>query len=287
MTNKQSQIIDGKAISKKMLEEIATKVKKQENRPGLAAIIVGDDPASHLYVKNKEKACQKIGINFSGYYLASKKCLPDATEKDVLETIDFLNKDDNIHGVIVQLPLPKINGGFDTAKIIKAVDPKKDVDGFTPKNLKAFQDGEPLVTSPLIQAIQTLIDSQNIKLKNQKVVAVTRSEIFSGTLKKHLLDQGAKLTVVSPEAKDLAKKTKQADILISVAGRPNLIKSDMVKPGVVVIDAGTTLVDGKLVGDVEYDQVKKIAGAITPVPGGVGPLTVAWLLKNTVALFSS
>jgi len=266
-----AQLIDGKALADKILLELKDKVAQLSRPPGLAVILIGDDPASHRYVKKKKEASQKIGINFCDY-LCGGKFYPNTSEKEILEMIDFLNKDKTIDAIIVQLPLPK---KFNTQKIINAIDPKKDIDGFHPKNKT--------IVSPLIQAINEVLKQTKENLKGKKILIVSKNPIFADPLKQSLEKQGLKTETVKPDAK-LVEKTKQADILVTVVGQPGLIKKTMVKKNTIVIDAGTTLIgENKWQGDVD-PKVAEVASWLTPVPGGVGPLTVAFLLKNTVEL---
>ncbi len=276
---KTAQVIDGKALSEKILLELKKKVADLKRPPGLAAILIGDDPASDLYVRNKEKACNKIGIIFHKY-LCANKCFENTTETQILEMIGWLNKDPEVDGIIVQLPLPK---QFDSKKIIKHIDPKKDVDGFHPQN-KPVGKTEPLITSPLIDAVMAALLYTGESIAGRTAVVVTKNPIFSDPLITALKNKGLITKTANPKNKKLAGLTKQADVLISVAGQKKLIKKSMVKPGAVVIDVGINLVGvNKFVGDVD-PKVKEVAGWLTPVPGGIGPLTVAMLLKNTYQL---
>ena len=274
MNKKSAQLINGKIISEKILLELKDEVSNLNRPPGLAVILIGDNQASLRYVKKKKKACHEIGINFHEYLCGGKLC-PNTTEKEIIEMIEFLNKDVNTDAIIVQLPIPK---KFDTQKIINAIDPKKDVDGFHPKNQK-----KPIVVSPLIQAINEALKKTREKLDGKNVLIVSKNPIFANPLKQSLEKQGLKTKLIKPDEK-LAEITKLSDILITVAGRPGLIKKSMVKPGAIVIDAGTTLVEKNTwKGDVD-PKVSEVASWFTPVPGGVGPLTVAYLLKNTIEL---
>src|SRR3989338_3378248 len=270
---KTAQLIDCKALAEKILLELKGKVAKLDRPPGLATILVGNDPASHLYVQNKKKACQKVGIEFHEY-LYGEKCYPNITEPEIIKMINWLNKNDEIDGIIIQLPLPK---KFDTQKIINQLDPKKDVDGFHPRN-----KGD--VIPPLIEAINLVLLYTKEDLKNKKVVIIARSPIFSNPLKKVLTRNGLRTDLVKPDDKNLKNKLKEAEILISVVGKIHFIKKSMVKSGAMVIDAGTSLISkNKWAGDVD-PKVAEVAAWLTPVPGCIGPLTVAMLLKNTYEL---
>ena len=278
--NKEVRIIDGKKIAEEILLDLRKKIIESKKIPGLAVILIGDDPASKLYVRNKEKACHKIGINCSTY-LCNKDCCPHASENEIIEMIKFLNNDNQISGIIVQLPLPK---KFDTNKIISAIDPKKDVDGFHPKNLEKMLKGNFDIMPPLIGAIIQALASEDINLKNKQVIIISNSEIFAPAISKKLQDLGCITKVVSNNDKDLKTKTTKADILISIIGQPQFINKEMIKKDAVLIDAGITMVGKKFKGDIDFESVKKKALCITPTPGGIGPLTVAMLLKNIYLL---
>lgn len=271
------KIIDGKTLAEKIQQELAQKIHEQKLRPNLAVILIGDDPASHLYVSLKKKACQKIGISFHEYLLDH-----DTNEEKVLETIDFLNKDPEIDAVLIQLPLPT---HLNTDKIIKALDPKKDVDGFHPQNLERFLRQESDLVPGLALGIMKLIESCQENLIGKKAVIVVKSEVFYRPLAKLLNDQGVATEIVNPQDVNLKNKILAADILISALGQAFAINADMVKEGVIIIDVGTNKIDkGHVVGDVDYGDVFEKVSHITPVPGGVGPMTVAMLLYNTVKL---
>lgn len=272
----QAKIIDGKKLAEKILFDLSVKVKKMDRRPGLAAIMIGDDPASKLYVENKKKACLKVGINFYDYFCGGVDH-PNDTEEDILKSIDYLNNDPNTDGIIVQIPIPK---KFNTTKIINQIDPKKDVDGFHPQNNQEFSGNNFVITPPLIMAVNKALNSTKQTLTGKEAIILSKNPIFSEPMKKNLTAQGLKVQAIKPE-KDFEKITKQADVLIVIVGQPGIIKKDMVKLGAIVIDIGTTLIaENKWAGDVS-PEVKNIAGWLTPVPGGIGPLTVAMLLQGT------
>lgn len=274
-----AKIIDGKALSEKILLNLRQQIIKMKKPPGLGAILVGDDPASHLYVSTKKKACIKVGINFYDY-LCGGKNHPSETEKDVIKVIEFLNNDDSVDGVIIQLPLPE---NFDTKTLIDKINPAKDVDGFLPQSATDFKEGKNIITPPLIKAVNHAIESTGEDLTDKQAVIISNSPIFSDPMKQDLEQKGLIVKTVSPN-ENYKKITTQADILITIVGKPHFIKPEAVKPEAIVIDIGTTLVgEKKWAGDVD-PAVKKIAGHITPVPGGIGPLTVAMLLKNTYEL---
>ncbi|MBN1779169.1 MAG: bifunctional 5,10-methylenetetrahydrofolate dehydrogenase/5,10-methenyltetrahydrofolate cyclohydrolase [Candidatus Buchananbacteria bacterium] len=279
-SKKTAEIFDGKKLADEILLDLRKKIQLLPSRPGLAAVLIGEDLASHLYVNSKKKACQKVGIDFHEY-LCGEKCYRDINQEGLLEMIDFLNNDPVVDGIIVQLPLPK---EFDTQKIIERIDPKKDVDVFHPKNYEKFLTDDNQLTPPLIQAIQIALSQVRENLAGKQTLIVAKNEIFSQSLDKALEKNGLKTEVANPDDKDLLAKIKMADILISIVGQKHFIKATMIKPGAVVIDAGTVLgEDKKLFGSVD-PKAEKVASFITPVPGGIGPLTVAALLKNIYKL---
>jgi methylenetetrahydrofolate dehydrogenase (NADP+)/methenyltetrahydrofolate cyclohydrolase len=272
-------IIDGKKIAHDLRNEVRRGViALQEHKgiiPGLAVILVGDDPASHVYVGRKVKACVELG------FLSREYKLPiDTSEAKLLEIIAELNNDRLIHGILVQLPLPK---NISTDKIIAAIDPHKDVDGFHPYNMGGLVIGSPLFVSCTPQGIMKLIASTGIDLKGKEAVVVGRSNIVGKPVALLLLAQHATVTICHSRTKNLPSVTRRADILIAAVGQPLMIKANMVKDGVIVIDVGMNrLENGKLVGDVDFDEVALKASYITPVPGGVGPMTIAMLMQNTL-----
>jgi len=278
--NKTAQIIDGKKIAGERLIELRKKILLLKRTPGLAAILIGDDPASHLYLRNKKRACEKVGIIFHDY-LCGKKCLPNITEPEILAMIDWLNKDKEIDGIIVQLPLPK---NFNTQTIINHIDPKKDVDGFHPENIKNFSNYSDFPTSPLIESIRVAIKSTGQDVRGKQALIIGKNPIFYENLAQALKKEKLIVTQISDQEKLLTEKIKTADVLIVILGKSNFIKKSMIKEGAIVIDVGTNLIsENKWAGDVE-PQATEVAGFITPVPGGIGPLTVAMLLENTYQL---
>ncbi|MCD4760852.1 bifunctional 5,10-methylenetetrahydrofolate dehydrogenase/5,10-methenyltetrahydrofolate cyclohydrolase [bacterium] len=271
------KMIDGKALATDIQLEIKKDIHSKQLNPGLAIILVGNDPASHLYVAKKKIASADVGIDFHEYLLAE-----NSTEKQVLECVDFLNKDKKVDAILVQLPLPK---HLDTNKIISAINPKKDVDGFHKENIKNFLKNKALITPGLPLGILKLLEYTKEDLKNKTAVIISRSTIFSAPMIKILGDRNMKVKLIKPDNKALGKTTAQADILIVSCGKPFLIKEDMVKKNAIVIDIGTNKIDNDyVVGDVDYSDVFPKVKFITPVPGGVGPMTVAMLLYNTVKL---
>ena len=269
-----AEIIDGKKIAgemEKKLKEISSKLKE---KPGLAAVLVGDNPASKVYVNMKEKKCKEVGFYFK------KVLLPENTsEEELLKTIDELNRDDKIHGVLVQLPLPEhINEQFVTSKILSY----KDVDGFGPVNVGNLLIGNDLIVPATPKGIMKLIESTNLPLEGKHAVIIGRSNIVGKPISILLQQKDCTVTMCHSKTESLTKYTRQADILIVAVGKPKMITKDMVKSGSVVIDVGINRVDGKLIGDVDFDEVKKVVNYITPVPGGVGPMTIVCLLENTL-----
>jgi methylenetetrahydrofolate dehydrogenase (NADP+) / methenyltetrahydrofolate cyclohydrolase len=274
-----SEIIDGKKVSQHIREEVAREVEKLKNAtgttPGLAAVLVGDNPASEIYVRNKRKACEQAGI-YSEEYRLSK----ETTQNELLSLIDKLNNNKKIHGILVQLPLPE---QIDSTKILRSVSPSKDVDGFHPENVGLLVEGNPRFISCTPNGIMKMLDFYNIEIKGKEAVVVGRSNIVGKPTAILLLHQHATVTICHSRTTRLDEVTRRADILVAAIGRPNFITEDMVKEGVVVIDVGINRnEEGKLIGDVDFEKVKEKASYITPVPGGVGPMTIAMLLWNTL-----
>jgi len=271
------KIIDGKKISDDIYRELEAEIVPHRGQIGLAVILVGDDPASATYVRNKEKACKRLGINFKLVRLPQF-----VSKEEVLKSISRLNNDDSISGIIVQLPLPS---HIDEFEITKSVLPIKDVDGLHPENLGSLLKGKPNMVPCTPSGIIELLRREEIDIKGKKVVIVGRSNLVGKPLFHLLLSMDATVTICHSKTKDLKKETSQADILVVAVGVPGLIKKDMVKPGAVVIDVGINKIDNKLVGDVDFEGVKEIASYITPVPGGVGPMTVAMLMNNVLKAY--
>lgn len=272
-------IIDGKKIAQDVRNEIKEEVLKLKANigtvPGLAVILVGDDPASKIYVRMKENACKEAG------FLSREMKLPAGTdEKKLLEIVEGLNHDNEIHGILVQLPLP---GHINSDKIIEAVDPQKDVDGFHPYNIGRLFAGNPFHMACTPIGIIELLDRHNIEIEGKEVVIVGRSNIVGKPLALMLLARNATVTMCHTRTKNLPDVTRRAEILIAAAGKAEMITGDMVRDNAVVIDVGINrLENGKLVGDVTFSEASEKASYITPVPGGVGPMTIAMLLKNTL-----
>lgn len=273
-----AKILSGKAVSQRIKDELkeeAAVLKEKGVVPGLAVVIVGDDPASRVYVNNKKKACAEIGIYSEEYALPAQ-----TSQAELLALIDTLNKKEDISGILVQLPVPP---QIDEETIINAIDPKKDVDAFHPVNVGKIMVGNYDFVPCTPAGVMELIKESGIGIAGKECVIVGRSNIVGKPQAMLLLHQNGTVTICHSKTKDLAEKTRRADILVAAVGRPNFITGDMVKPGAVVIDVGINrMPDKKLVGDVDFDACEKVAGAITPVPGGVGPMTIAMLMRNTI-----
>lgn len=270
--------IDGKAVSAKVKEEVTAEVevlKKQGVCPGLAVVIVGDDPASRIYVNNKKKACQATGIYSEEYALPAT-----TTQEELLALVETLNEKKDIHGILVQSPLPK---GLDEGAVVEAIDPKKDVDAFHAYNVGKIMIGDYHFLSCTPAGIMELLKAYQIEVEGKRCVVIGRSNIVGKPMAMLLLHQNGTVTVCHSRTKNLPEVTGQADILVSAVGKAHFVTADMVKPGAVVIDVGMNRDENnKLCGDVDFDAVEPVASYITPVPGGVGPMTIAMLLKNTV-----
>lgn len=278
----QAKIIDGKQIAAKLRQALQGEVvtlAKQGITPGLATVRVGEDPASQVYVRMKEKACAEIGIMSQGI-----RPLADVSQEDLIAQIKELNRDPAIHGILVQLPLP---GHLDTPTVLQYVDPEKDVDGFHPLNLgkllsaKYWEDLPRFIPCTPAGVIE-LIDSTGEEISGKEAVVVGRSIIVGKPVAMLLLARQATVTLCHSHTRDLSSMTRTADILVAAVGVPQLINGEMIKPGAVVIDVGVNRLENGLVGDVDFDQAKKVAGYLTPVPGGVGPMTITMLLANTI-----
>ena len=272
----EAKVIDGKALAKEIQEEVKEQIQKLGLTPGLGVVLIGNDPASELYVKLKQKQSQEVGINFCLYKLEQ-----DAPKKEILETINWLNKDNEIDAILVQLPLPN---HLDTDTVIRAINPKKDVDRFHPDNIKAYLNDTASIVPGLSMGIMQLIQSTGEDLANKQAVIIAKSPEFTSTLSHTLAAFDTTTKSVNPNDKDLRSKTCKTDILITAIGKPRIITKEYTKPGAIIIDVGTTYIGDKTNGDVDFESCKESASWITPVPGGVGPMTVAILLKNTVAL---
>ena len=267
------KIIDGKRISNEMKEELKEEVAKMKKKPKLVVISVGNDPASSVYVKQKEKAALYIGINYEHLHYDSIK------DDALVEVIKKLNKDNLVSGMIVQLPLPK---GMDEQKIVNTIIPEKDVDGLTFLNAGLLLNNKKCLASCTPSGIMELLKRENVQLEGANVVVIGRSILVGKPMMNLLINANATVTLCHSKTKDIEKITKKADILIVAIGKKHFITRDMVKRGSVIIDVGINRVDGKLYGDVNFDDVYSKVKKITPVPGGVGPMTVVMLMKNVI-----
>lgn len=271
-----AKILDGKSLAAAVragVKQSVAALAARGIRPGLAVILAGDDPASRVYVRNKTRACEETGVRSTQFeYKASVQ------EKELLERVAALNADPAVHGILVQLPLP---GHIQSEKILEAVSPRKDVDGFHPSNLGALLAGRPKLVPCTPAGVMRLIEHAGIPLAGRRAVVLGRSAIVGKPLALLLLQKDATVAICHSKSENIEMETRQADILIAAVGRPKLVGAAMVKPGACVIDVGINrLADGSLAGDVDFGAVKDIAGWITPVPGGVGPMTIAMLLEN-------
>ncbi|MDQ7792109.1 MAG: bifunctional methylenetetrahydrofolate dehydrogenase/methenyltetrahydrofolate cyclohydrolase FolD [Clostridia bacterium] len=273
-----AHILDGKAIAAQIRSELVREAgsfaAQRGAPPGLAVVLVGDNPASQTYVRNKEHACQEVGIRSTVHRLPA-----DTQMDDLLRLLDQLNGDEGIHGVLVQLPLPD---HLDARAVTRAIRPEKDVDGFHPLNVGKLQIGEPCLTPCTPSGVIAILERSGIDIAGRHAVVIGRSNIVGKPTALLLLQRHATVTICHSRTVDPSSVTRQADILVVAVGRPGMITGEMVKEGAVVVDVGINRVDGRLVGDVDWDSVAPRAAAITPVPGGVGPMTVTMLLANTI-----
>ena len=282
-----ARLLEGKVFAGQFKEDAKTRADRLEEkygvRPGLAVIIVGHDPASEVYVRNKHKACEELGI-----YSEVIEMAEDSSKEEILARIDSLNKDEKIHGILVQLPLPKALRSAEE-EILDSIDPVKDVDGFHPVNVGRMVKGEEALLPCTPHGCLKMLELAGIEIEGKKAVVVGRSNIVGKPMLHLLLARNATVTICHSRTENLPAVTREADILVAAVGRPKFITADMVKEGATVIDVGINRLPpaepgakGKLVGDVDFEAVKEVAGAITPVPGGVGLLTVAMLMENVV-----
>ena len=272
------RVIDGVKLAATIREEVAARaaaLAKQGIKPGLAVILVGQDPASQVYVRNKVAACEKAGL-----HSVLEQYPADMTQEALLHRIEALNADHHIHGILVQLPLPK---HIDSHRVIETIAAHKDVDGFHISNAGLLMTGTPLFRPCTPYGVMKMLESENVVLRGAVAVIVGASNIVGKPMAMLLQAAGATVTICNSKTRDLAWHTRHADIVVVATGKPGMVTGDMSQPGAIVIDVGINRgADGKLCGDVDYASVKEVAGAITPVPGGVGPMTIAMLLVNTV-----
>ena len=273
-------IIDGKLLAENLRHKIANEVRQFSRPPGLAVILVGDDSASQAYVRNKTKACVEVGFYSDQIHKSA-----NITQEELLSEIRRLNDNETIDGILVQLPLPP---HIDTEVIIEAIIPEKDVDGFSSENAGKLMQNKPFLSPCTPKGVMAMLASLNYELRGKDCVIIGASKIVGRPMSMELLNAGATVLVCHKETKEIAEKVKMADVVIVAAGAANLVKADWVKEGAVVIDVGINrLEDGSLTGDVDFDEVKDKALAISPVPGGVGPMTVAMLIENTLAAYKA
>lgn len=270
--------MDGKLVSQVLREKMKSRVEelaKRDIQPGLAVILLGDDAASQVYVRNKVAACQAIGVQSRVYRLAA-----NTSEQKVLEALKLLNNDSEINGILVQLPLPK---HIDEDKILEIISPQKDVDGFHKINVGAMVTGHARFYPCTPHGVMKLLEYYGIAIEGRHAVVVGRSNIVGKPMALMLLEKGATVSICNSKTPDLASFTSQADIVVVAVGKPKVLSGDMIKPGATVIDVGINrLPDGSLAGDVDFESVREVAGFLTPVPGGVGPMTITMLLENTI-----
>ena len=270
-----ARIIDGKAAAAKLRAEVAARTAALPYRPGLVVVLVGDNPASTVYVRNKDRAAQDAGIAVRTVRLPAT--IP---AEELMAVIAGLNADDAVDGILVQLPLPN---GIPPRPVLEAIDPAKDVDGFHPINVGRLQDGLAVLAPCTPSGVMRLLASHDIPLRGARAVVLGRSAIVGKPMALLLLAADATVTIAHSRTQDLAGECRRADVLVAAVGRPEMVRGDWIKPGAAVIDVGVNrLPDGRLAGDCAYDECAAVAGAITPVPGGVGPMTIACLLDNTV-----
>jgi len=270
-----AQILNGKTLSQEIKQELASNISALEPKPYLAVLLVGNDPASHLYVSLKEKACLDVGIRFSKYEY------PEHVDEQVLiDHIYELNQDEDVNGILVQLPLPNQNAD----RVIEAIDPKKDVDGFHPQNLQKLLSGEQTLVPAVALGIMKLLEvSPNFA--HAKKATLVSSDLFAKPFQVLLAEHKIDSSVTKPGDQTFLEQVKEADVLIVAIGKPQFIKAEHIKPGAILIDVGTTKVEGKLYGDIDQASVEPVAKALSPVPGGAGPMTVAMLLQNVLSAY--
>ena len=273
-----AQLIDGKATAKAVRAEVragAEWLTERGTRPGLCVVLVGDDPASQVYVRNKDRAATKAGFSVRTIRLSA-----EASQEEVMGVVRELNADPEVHGILVQLPLPR---GLDADRVVRAIDPGKDADGLHPENVAALWMGAPGPRPCTPAGCIELLDRYGVDLEGARALVIGRSQLVGKPMGALLLERNATVTLAHSRTRDLAERCREAEILVAAVGRPGMIHGDWIRPGATVIDVGINrLDDGTLVGDVDFDAARERAGRITPVPGGVGPMTIAMLLANTL-----
>jgi len=273
-------IIDGKQIAQKLRNDIAKKVEKLDRAPGLAVILVGDDPASTIYVRNKDNACKEVG-----FYSEKINKSANITQQELLDEVIRLNNDDKIDGILVQLPLPK---HLDANLVIETISPEKDVDGFHSENIGKLMQNKANLRPCTPKGVMTMLATTGIDLIGKDCVVIGASNIVGRPMSMELLNAGATVTICNSKTQDLSGKLQRADVIVVAVGVAHLVKGDWIKRGAVVIDVGINRLEtGKLVGDVDFESAIKNAGWISPVPGGVGPMTIATLLENTLTAYQN
>ncbi len=274
-----ARVIDGKAVSatvrERVREEVATYERESGRTPALATVIVGDDPASHVYVANKHRACEETGMRSVHHGLPE-----DTRQAELLDLVADLGADDDVDGILVQLPVPE---GIDTDAVVAAIDPTKDVDGLTPTNAGRLAAGSPGLVPCTPAGVIELLDHEGVELEGAEAVVVGRSNLVGRPLSSLLLGRNATVTMCHSRTRDLAAVCRRADVLVAAVGVPHLVGADHVRPGAVVVDVGMNRTEDGLTGDVDFAAAAEVAAAITPVPGGVGPMTIAMLMVNTLA----
>lgn len=275
------KLMDGSALAKKirlrLKEEVSEYIEKYEIRPHLAVILVGADPASETYVRFKEKACNQVGMRST---VINKPA--EITEEELIETIRLLNEDKEVHGILLQLPIPK---HINSERVINIINPNKDVDGFNNENVAKLTKNQDTLVPCTPLGITRLLDEYNIKSEGEHCVIIGRSQIVGKPMAQLMLQRNATVTICHSRTKNLKEITKQADILIAAVGRAHMVDDTFIKTGATVIDVGVSRVEGKILGDVDFDKVYPKAGFITPMPGGTGPMTIACLLENTLKCY--
>src|SRR5204863_3545639 len=270
-----AQLIDGKAVAKVLEGEVAAAIARLGFRPGLVAVRVGNDPASEIYVRNKARKARELGLE------GTELVFPETmSEAELLAEVARLNADDAVDGILVQLPLPK---QIDAKKVIDAIDPAKDVDGFHPVNVGLLHLGRPSLVPCTPSGVMRLIDSTGVSIEGKRAVVIGRSDIVGKPVAALLLARNATVTICHSRTRDLAAVAREGEILVAAIGKARFVTAEMIRPGAIVIDVGINRVEGKVVGDVDFAAAREVAGWITPVPGGVGPMTIAVLMNNTVA----